>query len=269
MEPPAVDLVQIVVLAFIQGVTEFLPISSSAHLILPAALTGWEDQGLAFDAAVHLGTLLAAIVHFRRDLAGFASSGAALALRRQWDDNMDMLVRIGMATMPIAIVGALLKGPIEDYLRTTTVIAVATIVFGLALWWADRRRGTAAGEMRMPSYSQALLIGVAQVAALIPGASRTGVTVAAALALGFGRTAALRFSFLLAIPAIAGAALFMAVDAAPGALLPWPELGVGLLIAAGSAFLCVDAFLRVVERIGMTPFAIYRVLLGLALLAFF
>ena len=269
MEPPAVDLVQIVILAFIQGVTEFLPVSSSAHLILPSALIGWKDQGLAFDTAMHLGTLLAAIAHFRRDLAGFASSGAALVLRRQRDDNADMLFRIGIATMPIVVAGILLKGPIEDYLRTTTVIAIATIVFGVALWWTDRRRDAAACEMRVPSCGQALLIGIAQAAALIPGASRTGVTIAAALALGFSRTAALRFSFLLAIPAIAGAALFTAVDAAPGTMLPWSELIVGFLIAAGSAFLCVDVLLRVVERIGMTPFAIYRVLLGLALLAFF
>ena len=269
MAPPAVDLVQIVILAFIQGITEFLPISSSAHLILPSALTGWEDQGLAFDIAVHLGTLLAAIAHFRRDLAGFASSGVALALRRQRDDNADMLFRIGIATLPIVVAGALLKGPIEDYLRTTTVIAIATIVFGLALWWADRRRGAPACKTLVPSYGQALLIGIAQAAALIPGASRTGVTLAAALALGFSRTAALRFSFLLAIPAIAGAAVFAAVDADPGTMLPWSALIIGFLIAAGSAFLCVDALLRVVERVGMTPFAIYRVLLGLALLTFF
>ena len=269
MAPPAVDLVQIVVLAFIQGVTEFLPISSSAHLILPSALTGWQDQGLAFDIAVHLGTLLAAVAYFRRDLAGLASSSAALMLRRQRDDNVERLLRIGVATMPIVVAGVLFKSSIEAYLRTTTVIAVATIVFGLALWWADRRRGTSASATVVPSYGQALLIGVAQTAALIPGASRAGVTIAAALALGFSRTAALRFSFLLAIPAIAGAALLAILDVAPGAALPWSDLAIGFLIAAATAFLCVSAFLRVVEQIGMTPFAIYRVLLGIVLLTFF
>ncbi len=280
METPSVDVVQIVVLAFIQGVTEFLPISSSAHLILPSALSGWQDQGLALDIAVHLGTLLAAVVHFRRDLAGFATSSWALARRRERDDNVNMLLRIGAATVPIAVAGALFKAPIEAHLRTTTVIAVTTIAFGLALWWADRRRGPAAcagtpawtrGAVaeKLPTYGQALLIGLAQALALVPGASRAGVTITAALALGFGRTAALRFSFLLAIPAIAGAALFAAVDADPRTMLPWPALTTGFVVAAGSAFLCVGAFLRVVEHIGMTPFAIYRVLLGLALLAFF
>ena len=268
MEPPAVDLVQIIVLAFIQGVTEFLPISSSAHLILPSALSGWQDQGLAFDVAVHLGTLLAAIAYFRRDLAGFGSSGVALALHRQRDDNVEMLFRIGVASVPIFVVGALFKTQIEAHLRTTTVIAIATIVFGVALWWADRRRGAASSGALVPSYGHALLIGIAQVAALAPGASRAGVTIAAALALGFSRTAALRFSFLLAIPAIAGAALYSAAEADAGTMLPWPELTIGFLIAGVSAFLCVGTFLRVVERIGMAPFAIYRVLLGLALLTF-
>ena len=269
METSAIDFVQIVVLAFIQGVTEFLPISSSAHLILPSALSDWQDQGLAFDIAVHLGTLLAVIVYFRRDLAGFASSSLALGLRRKRDENVDMLLRIAAATVPIAVVGALFKAPIEAYLRTTTVIAIVTIVFGVALWWADQRRGGTACTMVVPSYGQAVLIGLAQIAALVPGTSRAGITITAALALGLSRTAALRFSFLLAIPAIAGAALFAAFDADPHTLLHWPELTTGFLVAAGSAFLCVGAFLRVVERIGMTPFAIYRVLLGLALLAFF
>ena len=269
MEPPNIDLVQIVVLALIQGVTEFLPISSSAHLVLPSALSGWQDQGLAFDIAVHLGTLLAAIAYFRRDVAGLASGGVALVLRRERDDNADMLLRIGVATLPIVVAGFLFKAPIEAYMRTTTVIALATIVFGLALWWADRRRGTGDDATLVPSYGQAFLIGLAQTAALVPGASRAGVTIAAALALGFGRTAALKFSFLLAIPAIAGAALLAILDVAPETTLPWSDLAIGFVIAAASAFLCVGTFLRVVERIGMTPFAIYRVLLGLVLLTLF
>lgn len=265
-----VSLLQIVVLALIQGVSEFLPISSSAHLILPAALSGWPDQRLAFDVAVHAGTLLAAIVYFRRELGGFAASGVALLVRGARDDNTALLLRLAVATLPIALAGAVFKAPIEAHLRTTTVIGATTLIFGLALWWADSRRNRDGGSAgNMPTFRQALLIGAAQALALLPGTSRAGVTIAAALALGFARTAALRFSFLLAIPTIAGAALFTALEAGAGAALPWLDLALGFAVAAACAFICIGAFIRFVERIGMAPFAIYRVLLGAVLLLFF
>lgn len=257
---------QIVVLALIQGITEFLPVSSSAHLILPSALTDWPDQGLAFDVALHLGTLVAVIAYFRRDLVGFAVSGMALATRRKWDANLDLLTKVVVATVPVVVAGVLLRSVVETHLRSTDVIAVTTIAFGIALWWADRRRGDDAAAVQSPSYAQAIMIGVAQAIALVPGTSRSGITIAAALALGLGRTSAARFSFLLAIPAIAGAAMLMALDAARGPPPPWPELGIGFAIAAVSAFACMAAFVRFVNRTGMAPYAIYRVLLGIALL---
>lgn len=264
-----IGLLQIVVLALIQGVSEFLPISSSAHLILPSALLDWPDQGLAFDVAVHAGTLLAAIVYFRRELRGIAASGCALLLRGARDDNTALLARLAVATLPIAVAGAVFKEPIEAHLRTTTVIGTTTLVFGLALWWADSRRRKRGGTASLPTLGQALLIGGAQALALLPGTSRAGITIAAALALGFARTAALRFSFLLAIPAIAGAALFTGLEAGAGDALPWIDLALGFAVAAACAFLCIGAFMRFVERIGMAPFAIYRVLLGGVLLVFF
>lgn len=266
MQPPSLDIAQVVALALVQGATEFLPVSSSAHLILPAALLGWNDQGLAFDAAVHLGTLLAAIAYFRRDVAGLVRGGAALLARREGGADAELLLRVGVATVPVLVVGALFKEQIEAHLRAATVIALTTIAFGVLLWWADRRRERLAAPP-MPTYGQALLIGVAQTLALIPGTSRAGVTIAAALALGFARTGAVRFSFLLAIPAIAGAAALTAWDAGRGAALPWPSLATGFAVAAASAFLCIGALLRFVERIGMAPFAIYRIALGVALLA--
>ena len=262
MEP---SLLQIVVLALIQGVTEFLPISSSAHLILPAALTDWPDQGLAFDVAVHLGTLVAVIAYFRRDLAGFATSGAALASGRPWDGNLDLLLKVSIATVPVVVAGVLFGTEIETHLRSTAVIAFATIGFGIALWLADRRPGSEG----TPSYFQALLIGLAQAAALIPGTSRSGITIAAALALGLGRRSAARFSFLLAIPAIAGAALYTVFDDAGTGSLPWTGMALGFVIAGASAFACIVAFIRFVDRTGMTPYVIYRVLLGVVLIAFF
>ena len=264
MEP---SLLQIVVLALIQGVTEFLPVSSSAHLILPAALTDWPDQGLAFDAAVHLGTLVAVMAYFRRDLTGFATSGLAFARHRAWDGNLDLGVKVVVATIPVVVAGVAFKSQIETHLRSTTVIALATIVFGVALWLADRRRGTECDDQ--PSYTEAVLIGFAQALALVPGTSRSGITIAAALALGLGRHGAARFSFMLAIPAIIGACVYTLVNADDPAGLPWIDLGVGFGIAALSAFACVSAFLRFVERTGMTPYVVYRVLLGVVLLTFF
>ena len=273
MEAADPGLVQIVVLALVQGVAEFLPVSSSAHLILPAALSDWPDQGLAFDVAVHCGTLLAALVYFRRELAGFAGSGMAFVTRRARDDNVAMMARIAVATLPIVVAGALFKGAVEAHLRTTTVIGATTLVFGIALWWADGRRAQGRTEESapawLPSYWQALLIGAAQALALVPGTSRSGITIAAALALGFARTAALRFSFLLAIPAIGGAALLTGLEADGSAATPWSGLALGFALAAASAFACIAAFMRFVERVGMAPFAIYRILLGAALLLFF
>ena len=262
----SISLLQIVVLALIQGTTEFLPISSSAHLVLPGALTDWPDQGLAFDVAVHTGTLLAVLAYFRRDLADFARSSVMLATGHGWDENLDVLVKIGVATVPLVIAGVVFKTQIETHLRSTTVIAVATIVFGIALFLADRRRGD--GDYP-PTHLQALLIGLAQAVAVVPGTSRSGITIAAALALGLTRRSAARFSFLLAIPAIAGAAMLTGTDAAGSRSLPWADLGLGFAIAAASAFACITAFIHFVDRIGMTPFVVYRLLLGLALLALF
>ena len=259
----SVGFLQIVVLALIQGITEFLPVSSSAHLILPAALTDWPDQGLAFDVAVHFGTVVAVVAYFRRDLAGFVRSGASLAMHRRWDDNLDLLAKVCVATIPIVVVGFLFKSHIESHLRSTTIIATATITFGIALWLADRHRG----ESTSPNYLQATLIGLAQAIALVPGTSRSGITIAAALALGLTRHAAARFSFLLSIPAIVGATIYTAMAAGPDTPGPWIHLGLGFVLAGASAFACIAMFIRFIERVGMTPFVVYRVALGVALLA--
>ena len=266
MESSEVSWAQVVVLALIQGVTEFLPVSSSAHLVLPSALTDWPDQGLAFDVAVHCGALVAVLCYFRRELGGFAASGWGLLARREWDANTDLLAKVALASVPVALAGAAFAPLVEENLRSVAVIAGSTIAFGLALWWADQRRG---GESTpsAPSYLQALLIGLAQAVAIVPGASRSGVTIAAALALGLGRVAAARFAFLLAIPAIAGAAVLMAAQSgAP--TVPWPMLALGFALAAASALCCMTAFVRFVEHTGMTPYVIYRLLLGLVLFAF-
>ena len=265
------DWLQIIALALIQGVTEFLPISSSAHLILPSQIWGWPDQGLAFDVAVHLGTLVAVIGYFRIELAGYLESGKNLILRRPGfgsvprplDPRLDELLKIAGATLPLVVVGFLLKDWISDHLRSIAVIAAATIGFGLLLGLADRNRGTAATV----SWLQAGVIGAAQILALVPGTSRSGITITAALWLGLSRTTAARFSFLLAIPAIGGAALLLGADLVTSTNpVPWSQFAAGIALAALSAYLCIASFVAFVERTGMLPFVIYRLLLGLALI---
>ena len=218
-------LFQVVVLALIQGITEFLPISSSAHLILPAQLLGWPDQGLAFDVAVHVGTLAAVLWYFRGDLHTLAVA---------WG-------------------------------RSCLVIAITTIVFGLLLGVADRR-GSRRNSLADLNWRGALWIGLAQALALIPGTSRSGITMTAALALGFDRVAAARFSFLLSIPIITLSGLFKGVALLCVKQVPWASIGLATGISALTAYLCIRVFLNVINRVGMMPFVWYRLLLGGVLL---
>ena len=264
------DFLHIVALALIQGVTEFLPISSSAHLILLSQLLGWPDQGLTFDVAVHLGSLVAAIAYFRRDLMTCATGLSEALNSRQNNENADFVFKLALATTPIAMAGILLKPIVETNLRSVMVIAIATLGFGLLLGIADLRKQKSTGERdRQVSYLQAFIIGCFQVLALIPGASRSGVTITCGLLLGIGRTTAARFSFLLSIPTIL----------ASGVLTVWHELPtistdsamaflLGFIISAVSAYLCIDLFIRWIERIGMFPFVVYRIVLGLVIFAF-
>ena len=212
------DWTQVFLLSLIQGLTEFLPISSSAHLVLPAQLTDWPDQGLAFDVAVHFGTLLAVIAYFRQDLLQMLSAftqAPAMLSNLGWrptllqtavhNEHLDLVIKLALATLPIVIVGFSTKDIIEGNLRTLSVIATTTILFAVVLWIADRRPGSRS----LASWSDTVWIGLAQTLALIPGTSRSGITIAVALLVGLNRVAAARFSFLLAIPTIAGAQLLL------------------------------------------------------------
>ena len=259
------DLSQVIVLALIQGITEFLPISSSAHLILPAQLTAWPDQGLLFDVAVHLGSLTAVIVYFRVELTRFAAD----AFRLRAGAPALLLSKVALATVPAALAGLLFKPFIEVELRTVGVIAVATIAFAIPLWWADRRVTSTRDEHAL-SYPQAAVVGLAQALALVPGVSRSGITITAALLVGLGREGAARFSFMLAIPTIAGAALLSTVDAgnAPE-VVAWADLGLGFAVSAAAAYGCISAFVALVNRTGMTPYVVYRLVLGAVLVWLF
>ena len=258
------EFLQTILLALLQGITEFLPISSSAHLILPSELAGWPDQGLAFDVAVHLGSLAGVLAYFRRDCRAFAASGWRYARTRQRDENLELLRKIGAATVPIAVAGYALHDVVQTRLRGIEVIAAATIVFALVLWWADTRRGS---DEHL-SWRNALLVGIAQAFAVVPGTSRSGVVISAALLLGLSRTTAARVAFLLAIPTIAGAALlsYLQTSAGPAPAAQPVDLAAGAVLAGISAWLCVHYFIALVERTGMLPYVIYRLLLGMVLI---
>ncbi len=257
------EWLQIIVLALVQGITEFLPISSSAHLILVAELGIWPDQGLPFDVAVHLGTLAAVCLYFRSDLLTYLNSTLGAVSGRGMGDGFLEMLKVGAASVPVAIAGLLFKDDVEGAWRTMTTIATTTIVFGLLLGFADRMRGT----RETLSWMDALLIGGAQMLALIPGTSRSGITITAALLLGLSRTRAARFSFLLSIPTIAGAALLTTLDLlATPEPARWLDLISGAALAGISAYLCISAFIALVERTGMLPYVIYRLLLGAGLL---
>ncbi|HEX7035215.1 MAG TPA: undecaprenyl-diphosphate phosphatase [Pseudomonadales bacterium] len=257
------DWLQLVVLALIQGITEFLPVSSSAHLILPGKLFGWPDQGLAFDVAVHVGSLAAVLAYFRRDLMGFAVGGWRAIAQRQVTEPARELAQLAVATLPIVLAGLVVSDWVASEARNLLVIGLTTIVFGLLLGYADRRHG----ERAVLSWTDALVIGAMQVLALIPGTSRSGITMTAALLLGLSRVSAARFSFLLSIPTIAGAGLLAGVElAAAEHHLPWSVLGTGALLAGLAAYACIGTFIALVERTGMLPYVIYRLLLGTVLL---
>lgn len=256
------EWLQIITLALVQGITEFLPISSSAHLILVAELGSWGDQGLAFDVAVHLGTLTAVCLYFRQDLTGYLQSSLGFVQGNGVDGQFQELLKVSLATLPVVVAGFLLKDQVEGGWRSITTIAWATIIFGLVLAIADRFRG----EKVDISWIQATLIGLAQMLALIPGTSRSGITISAALLLGLSRTTAARFSFLLSIPTIAGAALLTTLDLlAEPEPARWLDLCLGAALAAISAYLCISAFITLIERTGMMPYVIYRLLLGVGL----
>ena len=264
------DLVQILVLALVQGLTEFLPISSSAHLILSPYLFGFTDQGLAFDVAVHVGSLLAVILYFKQEIRSVVTDWfRSLPANGVTTVNSRLGWAIILGTLPVVVAGLLLKGLVETDLRSPLVIATATILFGMVLWWADRQ-GKRTREMDNLTWKDALFIGVAQAIALIPGTSRSGITITAALMLGFDRQSASRFSFLLAIPTILMSATLVTRDlVASQAAVNWSDLLLGVLLSFIAAYTTIHYFLRFIERIGMGPFVIYRLLLGLLILALY
>jgi len=258
------ETIQAILLAIIQGLTEFLPISSSAHLILLSELAGWKDQGLVFDVALHFGTLLAVIFYFRREINEMLDFSHFKTMNTLIKSPLGVIT---IATIPIVIIGGLFNQFIEANLRTPEVIAIATIIFGVLLYLSDLKGKQAGSDLKV-TLGLGFLIGLAQVFALIPGTSRAGITITAALLLGFSRTEAARFSFLLAIPAIIAANILgvFEVIQAEHLVFNYLDLFLGVSISFLVAYLTIGWFLSLIERIGMLPFVVYRVILGTFLL---
>jgi undecaprenyl-diphosphatase len=257
---------QAIALGVIQGLSEFLPISSSAHLILAPWLFGWEDPGLAFDVALHFGTLLAVLWYFRMEwLTLIRAAFGIVTTGRIETPEKRRVVYLTIATIPGAIGGYLLQSRAESAFRSPQLIAIALIILGVVLWIVDKLvdQRRILGEMR---WVDALLIGLSQVIALIPGVSRSGSTITTARGLRFDRESAAEFSFLMSMPIIAAAVVLEGPKAlAQGGLTG--ELMSGVVASAISGWLAISILMRYVSRHSYGIFAAYRIILGLAVLA--
>ena len=274
------DVVHIIVLALVQALTEFLPISSSGHLVLASYFLGWDYQGIAFDLALHFGTLLAVLLYFRKDLFGILFE----VLRWRPGRPLNALQRLGvglaLSTVPAVIVGAAMGDAGALVLRHPLVIAVNLVVFGLLLGIADRRtrdtrfqQATADADFvedanavfSRTTLKQALAIGGAQALALVPGTSRSGITMTAGLFLGLTRAAAARYSFLMSVPVMVLAithSLWELLRAEHAAPIAWGDFALGALVSGAAGLGVIHVFLGVIRQVGVKPFVIYRVLLG-------
>lgn len=260
--------IHLIILAIVQGLTEFIPVSSSAHLILAPVVLGWEDQGTAMDIAAHLGSLGAVLLYFRSETARLFRGGMNTLTFTPSEDRR-LFLMLSAATVPLVFVGAFLAiTDLSAALRDPRVIAAASIVFGIVLWIADRRPTTQTAE---PStWKSVMTIGAAQAIATIPGTSRSGITITAARWLGFDRENAARFSMLLAIPAIIASGAYLGVDFLKdgGTFLFGPMLTV-MVASFIAAYAAIVVFLKFAGKMSFTPFVIYRILLGIGLFVIF
>jgi undecaprenyl-diphosphatase len=258
--------IQVIVLAIVQGLTEFLPISSSGHLVLVPSAFGWSDQGMAFDVAMHFGSLTAVLIYFRSDILGLLRGSTQLLSGRLSTFESQLALAIGLATIPAAVVGLMLGDWIGENLRSPSVIAATLAAYAVLMLLVDRfaKKERILTTLRI---RDAVLIGFAQALALVPGTSRSGITITAALALGFERKDAARFSFLLAVPVILLATAYeLFILSGSDTTVAWGQLAFGAVISAFVAYLSIEFFMRFVNRVGLLPFAIYRIALAAVIL---
>lgn len=261
------DLIQAVTLALIQGLTEFLPISSSAHLILMPVFFGWQDQGSAFDVAVHVGTLIAVVAYFRNDLYIMASAWVGSLTGKPATQDSKLAWYVISGTIPVGLAGFSMPDQLQILLRSPLVIAGATIIFAVLLWWAEKRAKERRSKITL---KDAIVVGLFQAIALIPGTSRSGITITAGLLTGLNRDQAARFSFLLSIPVIVLAGLLKGMELvkSPEPVM-WDLILIGTSLSAMIAYLTIGWFLKLLGRVGLMPFVWYRLLLGTVLFAVF
>ena len=263
------DWLNLIVLAMVQGISEFLPISSSAHLILVPQLTAWEDQGLVIDVAMHIGTLLAVMVFFHSEMRRMVVGGLNL-LRGRPDGDTRLLLQLALATVPVVIAGFLLKDLVAGDWRNPILIASTTIGFGILLYIADRKGATSERALAGMTYKDALLIGLFQALALVPGVSRSGITMTAGLFLSFSRTEAARFSLLLAVPTTLAAGLLGGYEIwKSGDTALQADALYAAVLAFMAALVAIWGLMAWLKKSSFTPFVVYRLILGAFLLFWF
>jgi len=263
------SLFHLFILALVQGLTEFLPVSSSGHLILLPTLTGMQDQGQVIDVAVHVGTLLAVILYFWTDVRIAAAGTLRLMQGRVDTQGAFLALCLAIATLPVILAGLALKlSGLDDMLRSVAVIGWTMLIFGLVLYWADRT-GAEVREASDWTLRNALVMGLWQAVALIPGTSRSGITITAARQLGYKRTDAAKLAMLMSIPTIAASGVLLGAEVVGSADLQAARDGaIAAALAFVSALLALSLMMRLLRSISFTPYVIYRVILGVILLIY-
>ena len=261
-------LLHLILVALVQGITEFLPVSSSGHLVLVPMVTGYDDQGLAMDVAVHVGTLVAVIAYFRAEV-GLAVLGVRDLLGQRPTAGARLALGLAVATVPVIVLGlALQLSGLDEAMRSVAVIGWAMMLFGLVLWWADRfpERRTDAGW----SLRDALVMGLWQAVALIPGTSRSGIVITGARALGYDRESAARLAMLMSIPTILAAGGLLGIEALSAPQPPgfWRDLALAAALSGLAAFAALALMMRLLRSVSFTPYVIYRIALGAGLLIY-
>ena len=256
----------LVLIAIIQGLTEFLPVSSSAHLILLPSLTGLEDQGPVIDVAAHVGTLFAVVIYFWQDVR-LALQGFPKVMRGQINTPpARLLIVLAIAAVPVILAGLVFKlTGLSETLRSFTVIGWAMLIFGILLYLVDQK-AKKIQKISILTWRDALVLGLWQAIALIPGTSRSGITITGALWAGFTRTEAARISMLMSIPTILASGTLTALDLI-GGTVPLRDTSIVIVFSFGAAFLALSLMMRLLKTLSYTPYVVYRVLLGLGLLA--
>ena len=252
------DLIQIVVLSIVQGVTEFLPISSSAHLILTSKFFGWQDQGILFDIYVHGGSLLAIIYAFKKEVS--------ILIQRAFSPyKQNLLLCLIIATFPVALAGFLGEDFIKENFRSLEFLILTTFLFAIFLFIADKY-GKKTNSIESIGLKDSFIVGMFQIFALMPGVSRSAITMIGALILSYSREDAARFSFLLSIPTLSAVLLGSSIDAIQSEeTVDWSILIFGGLISFVTSLLCINLFLSFIQKIGFTPFVLYRIILSIIL----